>query len=140
MNIYDRQGLKKEAADRIAGAAYNPRLLVLIHTGVSLGASLLVSVILYLLQQKIETTGGLSGIGLRSVLTTAQSVLQLVLMLLTILWQVGIVYGAIQIARGRTARPEDLTEGFRRFGPVLRLKLLQAVFSGKMQTIIYFIA
>lgn len=129
MNIYDRQGLKKAAAERIAGAAYNPRLLVLIHTGVSLGASLLVAVLLYLLQQKIDTTGGLSGIGLRSVLTTVQSVLQLVLLLVTVLWQVGIVYGVIQIARGRTARPEDLTAGFRRFGPVLRLKLLQVVFS-----------
>ncbi len=125
MNIFDGQGLKKTAASRLSDAAYDPRLLVLIHTGVSLGAALLVAVVSYILQQKIGTTGGLSGIGLRSVLTTAQSFLQLILTLLTLFWEIGIVFVAIRLARGLTARPESLTAGFRRFGPVLRLKLLQ---------------
>ena len=132
MNIFDSRGLKDTAASRLSEAAYNPRLLVLIHTGISLGSALLVAVLSYILEQKIAATGGLSGIGLRSVLTTAQSFLQLVLMLLTPFWGIGIVYAAIGLARGQTAAPKDLTAGFQRFGPVLRLKLLQLFLYGAL--------
>lgn len=125
MNIFDRRGLKETASSRLSQAAYDPRQLVLIHTGVSLGSALLVAVVSYILEQKIAATGGLSGIGLRSILTTGQSFLQLVLMLLTPFWSIGIVYAAIRLARGQAVMPKDLTAGFRRFGPVLRLKFLQ---------------
>lgn len=126
MNIRDRKGLKQTAASRLSAAAYNPRLLILIHTGVSLGVTLLITVINYILQQQIGSTGGLSGIGLRTYLTTAQSALQLAGTLLLPFWEIGMVYAAIQIARSQPARPADLTAGFRRFGPVLRLMLLQS--------------
>ena len=129
MNIRDRKGLKQAAASRLSEAAYNPRLLILIHTGVSLGVTLLITLINYILQQQIGNTGGLGGLGLRTVLTTAQTVLQLAGMLLLPFWEIGIVYAAMGIARSRPARPADLTAGFRRFGPVLRLMLLRtAVF------------
>lgn len=132
MSIFDSQGLKKTAASRLSNTAYDPRLLALLHTGVSLGATLLVSVISYILQQKIGTTGGLSGIGLRSILSTAQSFLHLVLTLLIPFWEIGFIYAAIRLARGAAATPIDLTAGFRRFGPVLRLKLLQTLLYGAL--------
>lgn len=125
MNIFDRKGLKETAARQLSCAVYSPRRLALIHTGVSLGAALLVAVISFLLEQQISTTGGLSGIGMRSLLTTAQSFLQLVLTLLAPFWEIGIVFAAILLARGKSPEPNSLTAGFRRFGPVLRLKLLQ---------------
>lgn len=125
MNIFDGQSLKKTAASRLSDAAYDPRRLAVIHTGVSLGAALLVAAVSFILEQKIGTTGGLSGIGLRSVLTTAQSFLQLILTLLTPFWEIGMVFAAIRLVRGLSPRPDSLTAGFRRFGPVLRLKLLQ---------------
>ncbi len=125
MNLSDRKGLKKIADSRLSEASYNPHRLMLLHTGASLGASLLIAIVSYILQQKIAATGGLSGIGLRSILTTAQSFLQLVLILLAPFWEIGFIYAAIRLARGQTASPEDLISGFRQFGPVLRLKLLQ---------------
>lgn len=124
MNIFDRKGLKEAAASRLSRACYDPRLLALIHTGAASAAALLVAAVCYILEQKIGATGGLSGIGLRSVLSTAQSFLQLFLTLLTPFWEIGIVFAAISLARGRAARPDCLTAGFRRFGPVFRLKLL----------------
>lgn len=129
MNIRDRKGLKQAAASRLSEASYDPRLLILIHTGVSLGVTLLITVINYILQQGIGSTGGLSGIGLRSYLTTAQSALQLAGTLLLPFWEIGMVYAAMQLARSQPVHPRDLTAGFRRFGPVLRLMLLRtAVF------------
>lgn len=130
MNIYDRKGLKEAAASRLSDAAYDPRKLTLIHTAVASGAALLVAAITYILEQRIAATGGLSGIGLRSVLTTAQSILQFALTFLSLFWGSGIIFAAIGMARSRTVGPADLTAGFRRFGPVLRLKLLQLFLLG----------
>lgn len=126
MTIRDRKGLKQTAASRLSEAGFDPRLLILIHTGVSIGATLLVTVINYILQQQINSTGGLSGIGLRSILATAQSALQLACIVLLPFWEFGMVYAAMGIARKRSAEPADLTAGFRRFGPVLRLSLLRS--------------
>lgn len=126
MTIHDRKDLKQTAASRLSEAGFDPRLLILIHTGVSVGATLLVSVINYILQQQINGTGGLSGIGLRSILATAQSALQLACVVLLPFWEIGMLYAAMGIARKRSAEPADLTAGFRRFGPVLRLNLLRS--------------
>lgn len=127
MNIRDRKFLKQTAASRLSEASFNPRLLILIHTGVSVGAALLVTIITYILQQQINGTGGLSGIGLRSILATAQSALQLACMALLPFWEMGMLYAAMGIARKKPVGPADLPAGFRRFGPVLRLMLLRAV-------------
>ncbi len=127
---YDRKRLNETVASEIGNANYSPRRLSLIHSGVFLLGALLVLGILYILQEKITTTGGLSGIGLRSVLTTAQTVLLLIFVILVPFWRFGIYYGAIEVIRGRTASPSDLTAGFYRFGPILRLKLLQMLACG----------
>lgn len=126
MNIRDRKALKQTAASRLSEASFDPRLLILIHTGVSVGSTLLITLINYILQQQINGTGGLSGIGLRSILATAQSALQLASIFLMPFWEIGMLYAAMQIARKQPARPADLPAGFRRFGPVLRLTLLRA--------------
>lgn len=127
MNIRDRKFLKQTAASRLSEASFDPRLLILIHTGVSIGATFLVTLINYILQQQINGTGGLSGIGLRSILATAQSALQLACMVLLPFWEMGMLYAAMGIARKRPVGPADLPAGFRRFGPVLRLTLLRAI-------------
>lgn len=126
MTIHDRKGIKQTAASRLSEAAFDPRILILIHTGVSMGVTLLITAINYILQQQIGGTGGLSGIGLRSILATAQSALQLAGMLALPFWEIGILYAFLKIARRQSAAPSDLTMGFRRFGPVLRLNLLRS--------------
>lgn len=101
-----------------------PGRVILIHTGVILLISLLLTAADFLLNRQISTTGGLSGMGARSILTTVQSMLRLTQAVLLPFWQIGYTYYTLKIAQGKPAGLSDLTEGFRRFGPVLRLKML----------------
>ncbi len=103
-----------------------PGRVILAHTGMILLMSLLLTAADYFLDQQISTTGGLSGMGTRSVLTTIQSTLRLLQILALSFWQVGYTYYTLRVAEGQARGLTDLLEGFRRFGPVLRLKLLMA--------------
>ena len=106
--------------------AEKPGRVILIHTGAILLISLLLTAADFLLNRQISTTGGLSGMGMRSILTTIQSMLRLTQAVLLPFWQIGYTYYTLQVAQGKPAGISDLTEGFRRFGPVLRLKMLMA--------------
>ena len=127
MDIQNRKELKETAAFRLQGAENDPHRLVGLHTLIGVGAAFFAAVMIYLLQLKIGQTGGLSGIGTRSALATAQSVIQNAISLIVPFWQVSIVFLALRFARTQEAKPADMLEGFRRFGPVLRLRLLQIV-------------
>ena len=102
----------------------NPGRVILIHTGAMLLLSLLLTVADFLLNQQISTTGGLGGMGLRSILTTVRSVLQLTPLIVLPFWQMGYTYYTLNVARGQKADLPDLLEGFRRWAPILRLKAL----------------
>ncbi len=121
MNIGE---LKTQTAASLAGAKFDPKLLVLIHSGVTVAVSLILSLVSHLLESQIDGTGGLGGVGMRSVLETAQMVLMLAQAVAVLFWQIGLTYCAMVIGRGQEAQPRDLLTGFRRFGPVLRLRLL----------------
>lgn len=106
--------------------ARNPGYVVLLHTGVILLVSMLLTVADYFLNRQISTTGGLSGLGARSVLATIQSLLRLTQAVMLPFWQIGYVYYTVQVVRGQSTGIPDLLEGFRRFFHVLRLKALMA--------------
>ena len=127
MDNLDRSTLKNMAADALAGAAYSPKKLILINSGAALGLALLVSLLQYVLQLQIDTTSGLSGLGMRSVLSTAQAFLQTGSMILLPFWEIGLLRALLCVARGQDNAPATLLEGFRRFGPVLRLQILRLV-------------
>ena len=127
MDIRNRRALKQASAQALQEAAYDPRKLVLIHTAITLGASLLVTVLHYILAGQIENTGGLSGLGMRSILSTIQAALQLGLLVATPFWQMGLTYSVLRMARKQSTEPSDLKAGFLRFGPVLRLELAQVL-------------
>ena len=91
-----------------------------------LGISLVLMLVDLLLSQQISNTGGLSGIGTRSVLATVQSALQLAQLAIIPFWQAGYIYLTLQLAKKEPVSFKTLTEGFTRFGPVIRLLLLQA--------------
>ena len=119
--------LKNAAGESVKKGCCNPRKLVAIHTGVMLAISLAVLAIDFLLEQQIENTGGLSGMGTRSVLTTVQAILRQAQVIALPFWQIGWLYVTVKIARGEAADKTDLTEGFRRFFPFLRLTILKGV-------------
>ena len=127
MDKNDRRALKDLAGQRLAEATYSPRKLMLIHAGALLILSLTLALLDYLLEQQIGSTGGLGGIGSRSVLATIQAVLRLAQAALLPFWQMGYLFVAMKLARHEDISPWDLTEGFRRLGPVFRLNLLKTV-------------
>ena len=125
MDKQDRLSLKSQALNCLANASYSPKKLILLHTGVVLLLSFLLAVADSLLENQIGSTGGLSGISSRSILATAQAMLRLTQTVLLPFWQMGYLYVTMKLAREEAVSPWDLCEGFRRFGPVLRLNLLK---------------
>lgn len=116
-----------EAKRSVADASYSPKRLALIHTGIVAAAGVLISLLSYLLDMGIGNTGGLSGMGTRAILETAQAFLQTAYSVLTPFWALGFVAAAISLCRRREATPHTLTKGLRRFGPVVRMILLELV-------------
>lgn len=104
--------------------AQKPGQVILLHTGVIVLFSLLLTVADYFLDRQIATTGGLGGLGARAILSTVQYILRLLPVVLLPFWQMGYTYYTLRIAKNQEAGRNDLWEGFRRFGPILRLKLL----------------
>lgn len=130
MDIRNPRALKEQAAERLSTQAYPPRRLALIHTAAATLALLAVTALNYLLSKQVGATSGLSGMGLRSVLQTAQMVLQYAINIILPFWQFGFLFAALRMARSQPAQPRNLTEGFRRFGPALRLMLLRGLVYG----------
>ena len=124
MNLLETRAAARQS---LAAADYNGKTLALLHTGAALLFSLLMTVANLLLSQSIESTAGLAGIGARSVLQAIQSFLSLVSSAALPFWQMGFIYAGIHYARGESVQPGMLLEGFRRFGPILRLFFLQAL-------------
>ena len=124
LNISD---LRQQADTRLQNAVYNPKKLVLIHTAIGLGASLAVTLIGFLISLEIANTGGLGGMGTRSILETIQVVLELAVMVLMPFWNIGLIRAVLCWAKNQRAYPSDLAEGFRRFGTVLAEKCLVGV-------------
>ncbi len=127
MDIRDRGALKAAAAQALAQTNCSPRKLALLHTGVAAAVTAVITVLNLFLSRGIADTGGLSGLGVRAILTTVQSVLMLLDSLLLPFWQVGFWRTCLSILRGEDTDAGSLLAGFHRFGPVLRLKLLQGL-------------
>ncbi len=122
MNI---KQLKQDAAQALRTAPNDPYKLTLLHTAITSGASLLVMLISYVLSLQINSTGGLAGIGTRSALASAQTLLSMVLTCLTPFWSIGYIHAALRFARREDTAFPTLLEGFRQWGKVLRLLILR---------------
>lgn len=140
MNISDRRGLKLAARQAIAQASYDPKKLILIHTGASALISLVLALVDFLLEQQIGGTGGLSGVGTRAILETAQMVLMIGQVAALLFWQIGYVYASLQISKGEAVSPGSLLQGFRRFGAVLHLRIKLAFWYVGMMFLCGFVA
>ena len=133
MATINRKAVKKLAVKQTSdGASWKE---IFLFTLVRLAVLVVLLILNQVLDQGISGTGGLSGMGRRSVLETIRTVLQYANMFLAPFWDIGILYWAISRARGRETRFSTFAEGFRRFGPVFRLLLIQGLVLGT----IYFI-
>ncbi len=127
MDIRDSRGLQAAAAQSLQRGGSDYKKCITQHTGVILAATFVLTLVKLLLDQGIADTGGLSGVGMRAMLETAQSVLQLLQMAVLPFWQFGWLAAALALSREETVEFSDLTVGFRRFWPVLRLTVLLGV-------------
>ena len=126
MAILDNHRLRQQAADRLETAS-NQKKLVLVFVCATAVFSLLMGVVNVILDSQIAGTGGLGGLRLRSILSTAQSLLNIALWVFVPFWNLGYTSVALKLGRGKAASETDLLDGFRRFGPGLRLILLRFV-------------
>ena len=120
----DYQTLREAARESLDKAPYNPKKLALIHVGISLLVSLVLTVTNLLLARSFNASVGLGNLGHRAVLQTVQTVLSFANMLLTPMWTIGFFAVALRTARWSNAEPRDLLDGFRHWGTVLRLCIL----------------
>ena len=136
MNIRDRRAMEETAAGAFR-RANAPQKIILVYALVCCGLSLLSTVLAVLLGDKIAGTGGLGNIGLRSVLSTGQSVLPLITTIVTACLNFGYHTAVLSITRGYDASPATLSLGFRRFGVIFRTMLLQGLvyFSASLMVI-----
>ena len=94
-----------------------------IHAGISAGVALAVTLLYFVLEKGIAQTGGLSGMGTRSILQTISTLLTNANAVLVPFWNLGFWFVALLWARKQNAKTGDLLAGFRRFGAYLRLLL-----------------
>ena len=127
MGFRDRRALRETAEQRLQGAAFDPQKLMLVYIGVSSLVMLLVTGLNFLLSEQIAGTGGLSGVGMRSLLQTAIEVLQTLANLVMPFWTMGYLACVLRIVRGQAFGLPDLLTGFRHFGPVLRLNFFYSL-------------
>ena len=120
-------GTRVAAKCSLDTANYSGKRLAFIHTGAALLFSLVITVANVLLDQYIENTSGLAGLGTRSLLQAIQSFLSFASVVLLPFWQMGFVFACIRYARHEQVAPTMLWEGFRRFGKLLRLSILQTL-------------
>lgn len=123
MAFLNLKELKSQASARVAASRTDKRTLVLVYCGVIAALSLGSNGLQLFLDSQISNTGGLSGLELRSVLQTFQSILSYVNMFFGPFWQAGFLFAMIGIARGQDPGPKSLAEGFRRFPRILSYTL-----------------
>lgn len=118
--------LKSRAAQRLEGAAQAGKI-VLIYCGLVLGSAAAVTVVNYLLGLVINQSGGLGNMGLRTMLSTVQTLLPLIRSLMIMAIDLGFLAVMLRIARGQYASPQTIRLGFARFWPLLRLQILKGL-------------
>ena len=127
MRIPSNRVLKGDAARRVA-ASENAGKVVSVYIGIITLTAILVTVINFCLDLQIAKTGGLSSMGLRSVLSTIQSVLPMLQSMLSMCLQIGYIAAMMRVSRRQYTSPQTLKLGFDRFWLLLRTILLQSCF------------
>lgn len=105
--------------------AVHNRKVVLLYALPALALPLIVMAINLFLDTQFAGTGGLSGIGMRSALETAQTVLNSAITILLPFWQLGLFAAAMRISQGEAAEANDLYKGFHIWGAALRLQIFR---------------
>lgn len=119
--------LKNEAALRITTTPGDHKKLILVYSAIALGAGLFSQLVDFFTGLMMENTGGLSGLGTRAILETVNTLFPLVLNLLLPLWMLGLMSATLRLCRQERVSPDNLKDGFPRWGVLLRLSLFEGL-------------
>ena len=120
----DPRNAKEAAHNLLEQASHDSKKLALIYAGASVIFSLLCSLISYLLGLAADNAGGLSGLAMRSLLQSGQSVISMASAVILLFWQFGLVAAALDYSNSEEVDHHTLLDGFRRWAPILRMSLL----------------
>ena len=132
MDIRNCREIRQAARNALDTARGNPRQVVLVYGGITCLLSLISTLITYYLNSEIANTGGLSNMGLRSVLTTISLVLPYAQVIITMGLTVGYQSAMLYAARGGTADLRTLRQGFRRMGPLIASLIWEGLIYGSI--------
>lgn len=126
MNIRNQKELCRFAEERLKNAPAS-RKIALIYAAIVIGLSALTALASYALGLAIDRSGGLSGMGTRTILSAVQNMLPLVQTVIVMCIDLGFTAAILRIARGQYVSPQTLRLGFDRFGVLLRYSILETV-------------
>lgn len=132
MDIRNRRAIHASAREAVAAAPGRPDLAVLLYAGTACLLALVSAFLSYYLDNQIAETGGLSNMGLRSILSTIQTILPVAQAVVMLGLELGYHRSVLNMARGQESGPRTVLEGFRRFGPILRAQIIQGLFYGML--------
>lgn len=127
MTLPSSKYLKKKAENRLA-AGKEPQKVILYYAGITFATSFLVMAVRYYLGSEISQTGGLANIGIRSILSTADSVLPILQSVLMMCLNLGYLAAMLRIARRQYASPKTLKAGAERFWVLLRKNIFVSLY------------
>ena len=139
MTIPSSKYLKNKARNRLASGR-EPQKVMLWYVGISAVLTLLVAALRYFLSTQISKTGGLSNIGIRSILSTMDTVLPIVQMVILMCLGLGYTAAMLRISRRQYASPKTLKAGMERFWPLLLSKVLLGLICAAAAFVIAYLA
>ena len=125
MDIYNPSEVKKAGVRRLRDAE-SAKKVALVYAGLTIGLSALVAVLGLILNLLIDQSGGLSGMGRRTVLISLQTILPVIAIPLSLCLELGYQAAMLRVARGQYVTPQTIRLGFDRFWVLLRCVLLEA--------------
>ena len=124
MNLENRKQMHDAAKNHLSGAE-NAAKIALIYACLVVGSSLLINGGRFFLGSQISQAGGLQNLGLKSVLSTLQTMLPIVFNFLLMCLGLGFTGAMLRITRDQFASPQSIKIGFARFWVLLRATLLE---------------
>ena len=126
MDIRNTKELTAFASQRLKESP-NAQKIVLIYGLIAIGLAALTTLINYIIGLQISTLGGLGNMGIRTILSTTQTVLPLVQAMVLLCVDLGYISTMLRIARGQYASPNGLRLGFDRFWVLLRVTIITSL-------------
>ena len=139
MTIPEISVLKAESRRGLDQSVHQQNIALVYSAGL-VGSAVLVLIMDYFLSEMISGTGGLGNLGTRTILSTLQSMLPILQMLVLLGWNAGYALSVLQMIRRQQPDRNTLASGFSLFFPMLRCMLLEGILYFNLVIISFFLS